>query len=102
MYLRTCVFRVCTRIGRADSRTDSALKARGFSYALLRHFALVPAFREFLDHFAIECRDVGGLAAGDYSIIHDDFLIYPLAPRISNIRSQRRPRGQGTAFDGAR
>jgi hypothetical protein len=39
--------------------------------------AVVPAFREFLDHLPVEGRDVVGLARSHESLVDDDLLIDP-------------------------
>ena len=57
----------------------------------------VTTFGEFLQHLAVERRDVGGFAAGDQSFIDMDLFVYPIASGILNIGFQRRPRGHRTA-----
>src|SRR5260370_12639259 len=61
------------------------------------HALLVTPFGEFLQHLAVERRDVCWLAAGDQPLIHMDFFIHPVASGILDIRFQRRPRGHRPA-----
>ena len=46
----------------------------------------MPTFRDFLDHFSIERRNVIGFPAGDQTVVHDDLLIDPAAAGIADIR----------------
>ncbi len=54
----------------------------------------MPAFRDFLNHFPIERRNVIGLAAGDQTVVNDDLPIDPAAAGIADIRFNDRPRGE--------
>jgi len=48
-------------------------------------------FLEDIDHLLIECRNVGGLAAGDKDSVDDHFLIHPAGSGMNEIGLERRP-----------
>ncbi len=44
------------------------------------------ACAELLDHLAIECGNVLGLAARHQSVVDDDFLVHPMRARVREVR----------------
>ena len=43
------------------------------------------AFSDLLDHFAVKGGQIIGLATGDESIIHDDFLVHPVTASMAHV-----------------
>src|SRR5258708_38690396 len=80
----------------AGSRLPSARQRPSL---LLPH---VPAFRELLQHLAVERGYVVGLAAGHQAVVADHLLIDPVGAGVLQVVLQRRPRGHLAALDGSR
>src|SRR6185295_1522437 len=62
----------------------------------------VPAFCDLLDELPAEGGNIVRLAARDDAAIGDYFLVDPLRPGVDQVGLERRPRGHGAAFHGAR
>jgi len=61
----------------------------------------VTTFVKFFDHLAIERGDVVRFAAGNESIVDHDFLVDPVATRVSDVCLNRGPRCKCSATDHA-
>src|SRR6185437_13998079 len=84
------------------SMSGVACGATGLLSRLRGRLLWMAAGFEFFQHFAVESRDVGGLAASDQAVVHHDFLIHILAAGVVEVGLQRGPRRNGASFDGAR
>ncbi|MEY2543073.1 MAG: hypothetical protein QOE81_534, partial [Verrucomicrobiota bacterium] len=82
----------CNRSAPLALRSRAAPNVALVSHSLGRDLpARVPAFRKFLDHLAIERRDVVGFAAGHETIVDHHFLVHPIASGIFHVGLDRRP-----------
>jgi hypothetical protein len=59
--------------------------------------APVLAFREFLNHFLIESRNIVGFSAGDEPVIVNDLAIHPFGAGIDQVGLEGRPGGHGAS-----
>src|ERR687890_1252198 len=59
---------------------------------------LVLALGELLDDLGAERRHVVGVAARDESLVDDDFLVYPMAPSVADVRPEGWVWGQGASL----
>src|SRR5689334_2090060 len=74
--------------------------SRSVLNACFRRF--VAKVSKFLDHPAVEGRNVVGVSARDQPVIDHDCLVHPLCPGVLEIGLERRPGGHLAALDRSR